>query len=44
MEKVTDFIFLGYKMTADGDYSHEITRFLVGIGMGNTFKKKVDAK
>ena len=25
MEAVTDFIFLGSKITADGDYSHEIT-------------------
>ena len=24
METVTDFIFLGYKITADGDFSHEI--------------------
>ena len=40
MKTVTDFIFLGYKMTADGDYSHEIKRFLEGIGMGNTLKKK----
>ena len=24
MEKVTDFIFLGSKITADGDWSHEI--------------------
>ena len=24
MERVTDFIFLGSKITADGDYSHEI--------------------
>ena len=24
MEPVTDFIFLGSKVTADGDYSHEI--------------------
>ena len=24
MEAVTDFIFLGSKITADGDYSHEI--------------------
>ena len=24
METVADFIFLGYKITADGDYSHEI--------------------
>ena len=24
MEIVTDFIFLGYKITADGDCSHEL--------------------
>ena len=24
METVTDFVFLGSKITADGDYSHEI--------------------
>ena len=24
METVTDFIFLGSKITADGDYSHDI--------------------
>ena len=29
METVTDFIFLGSKITADGDYSHEITRHLI---------------
>ena len=29
METVTDFIFLGYKITADGDCSHEIKRHLV---------------
>ena len=29
METVTDFIFLGSKMTADGDYSHEIKRCLL---------------
>ena len=28
METVTDFIFLGSKITADGDYSHEIKRHL----------------
>ena len=28
METVTDFIFLGSKITADGDCSHEIKRFL----------------
>ena len=26
METVTDFILLGSKMTADGDFSHEIKR------------------
>ena len=29
METVTDFIFLGYKITADGDCSHEIERCLL---------------
>ena len=29
METVTDFIFLGSKVTADGDYSHEIKRCLL---------------
>ena len=29
METVTDFIFLGSKITADGDYSHEIKRGLL---------------
>ena len=29
METVTDFIFLGFKITADGDCSHEIKRNLV---------------
>ena len=29
METVTDFIFLGSKNTADGDYSHEIKRCLL---------------
>ena len=27
METVTDFIFLGSKITADGDYGHEIKTF-----------------
>ena len=31
VETVSDFIFLGSKITADGDYSHEIKRcFLLG--------------
>ena len=29
METVTDFIFLGSKITADSDYSHEIKRHLL---------------
>ena len=29
MEIVTDFIFLGSKITADGDCSHEIKRCLI---------------
>ena len=29
METVTDFIFLGSKITADGDYSHEVKRRLL---------------
>ena len=29
VETVTDFIFLGSKITADGDYSHKIKRCLL---------------
>ena len=29
VEIMTDFIFLGSKITADGDYSHEIKRHLL---------------
>ena len=29
METVTDFTFLGSKITADGDCSHEIKRYLL---------------
>ena len=29
MEKVTNFIFLGFKITADGDCSYEIKRCLL---------------
>ena len=37
MERVTDFIFLGSKITADGDCSHEFKRrlFLGGKAMTN---------
>ena len=29
MKTVRDFIFLGFKITADGDFSHEIKRYLL---------------
>ena len=29
MKTVTDFIFLGSKTTADGDFSHEVKRYLL---------------
>ena len=29
MKTVRDFIFLGFKITADGNYSHEIKRHLL---------------
>ena len=29
IETVTDFIFLGFKITADGDFSHEIKKHLL---------------
>ena len=37
MKTVIDFIFLGYKITADGNWSHEIKRhlFLGGKTMAN---------
>ena len=31
METVADFIFLGSKITADGDCSHEIKRFFCSL-------------
>ena len=42
METVTDFIFFGSKITADGDCSHEIKRCLLlgGIAMTNVDIKK----
>ena len=36
METVTDFIFLGSKITADGDCSHEIKRCLLLEGKAMT--------
>ena len=40
MEKVTDFIFLGSKVTADGDCSHEIKRHLL---LGRKFMTNLDS-
>jgi len=37
VETVSDFIFLGSKITADGDCSHEIKRHLL-LGSGFFFK------
>ena len=46
VETVTDFIFLGFKITADGDCSHEIKRcLLVGrksmTNLDSTLKSRV---
>ena len=45
METMTDFIFLGSKITADGDCSHEIKRCLllgrkVMTNLGNLLKSR----
>ena len=40
METVRDFIFLGSKITADGDCSHEIKRCLV---LGRTAMTNLDS-
>ena len=40
MEAVTDFIFLGSKITADGDCSHEIKRHLL---LGRKAMTKIDS-
>ena len=40
METVTDFIFLGSKITADGDCSHEIKRRLL---LGRKFITNLDS-
>ena len=47
METVTDFIFLGSKVTADGNCSHEIKRHLfLGrkalTNLGSIYKKKAN--
>ena len=41
MEAVTDFIFLGSKITADGDCSHEIKRCLL---LGRKAMTNLDSK
>ena len=40
VETVADFIFLGYKLTADGDCSHEIKRCLL---LGRKVKTNLDS-
>ena len=40
VEKVTDFTFLGSKITEDGDYSHEIKRCLL---LGRKVMTKLDS-
>ena len=45
VETVSDFIFLGSKITTDGDCSHEINRHLllgrkVMTNLGSTFKSR----
>ena len=45
MEAVTDFIFLGSKITEDGDYIHEIRRHLllerkIMINLDGIFKSR----
>ena len=41
VETVTDFLFLGSKITADGDCSHEIKRHLL---LGRKSKTNLDSK
>ena len=45
METVTDFIFLGSKVTSDGDCSHEVKRLLLlgrkaMTNLGSTLKSR----
>ena len=40
METVTDFIFGGFKITADGDFSHEIKGCLL---LGRKFMTNLDS-
>ena len=41
VETVADFIFGGFKITADGDYSHEIKR---GLLLGRKAMTNLDSK
>ena len=41
VETVADLIFLGSKITADGDFSHEIKRHLL---LGRKIMTKLDCK
>ena len=41
METVTDFIFLGSRITADGDCSHEIKRCMI---LGKKAMTNLDSK
>ena len=41
METLRDFIFLGSKITVDGDYSHEIKRLKKSLtNVGNILKSR----
>ena len=45
METVTDFLFLGFKITADGDWSHKIKKCLLfgrkaKTNLDNIFKSR----
>ena len=40
LETVADFIFLGSRITVDGDYSHEIKRCLL---LGKKFVTNIDS-
>ena len=43
VETVADFIFLGSKITADGDCSHEIKRLLPGKKLGRKVMTNLDS-
>ena len=43
METVTDFIFLGSQITADGDCSHEIKRHLLALLLGRKAMANLDS-